>query len=129
MGLSVYDEVSPILIASVILPADAGTYLTVVPAQPLPVRIDAIELLNYDTIAHVTGWRFTIGGSDYGIGQATAAIMAGFAGNPRADALTAIAATLVGAIILPAGVLLKWSAGATVLAGGSITALVYGGYL
>ena len=129
MGLSLYDEVYPALLFAVILPATGTGYVNAVPAQPLPLRIDGIEILNNDTIAHITNWNVTIGGSDYGYGFSTAGIGAGYAGVPRQEVLPDIAPPGDGSFILPAASLLRLSVATAVLAGGSITIVVTGGYL
>lgn len=129
MGLSIYDERTPLAYAAQITVANTNAEVVVVPAQPTAFRIDALLCSNTDVISHAVSPRIQLVGGSGLDGAFNVAAGAGFGAVAVVDGVPLQAPVNIGAWIVPAGIPFAVSVGPNMGATATMFVLALGGYV
>lgn len=129
MGLSQFDERSPLLFWGQITAAELLAHEQIVPVEYSARRIDAILLTSTDTAARVIDLYVPQLGTDQIIGSVNVPAGSGYNGLPPVDMVAAIFAGSNGQLVLGPGQELLIGAETDLTAAKVVNAQVFGGYV
>jgi hypothetical protein len=129
MGLSIFDEFAAVYFKRILLPADGTGVVSFMPAQPVPVRVDAIAAISTDAVSRYCALVFTDSVGDAFYGQAMIVAMSGLGGVPPTEMVAFLAPPAIGGFVVPPGVAVKLAMATGVTAAASITFTLLGGYV